>query len=215
MLTRRDHTNSKRGDTLIEVLFAVTVFSLVAVGGLSIMNQGLTTAQRALEITLVRQQIDAQAETLRFMHSSYVAVYRLNGTYAAGTPAREWSTMLTSIKKTEEKRSTPGASAFGTGSDCLSIPDGGFLLNSQNATFIAPGTANVGPAQVYSRVNYISPIVARGEGIWIEAVRSPSNITNSSEPGFVDFHIRACWDSPGQSIPVTLGTIVRLYEPRG
>ena len=215
MLTRRNQANSKRGDTLIEVLFAVTVFSLVAVGGLSIMNQGLTTAQRALEITLVRQQIDAQAETLRFMHSSYVAVYRLNGTYAAGTPAREWSTMLESIKTAEEGEVTPGASAFGTGGACLAIPDGSFLLNSQNATFIAPSTTNVGPAKVYSRVDYTSSVAARGEGIWIEAVRSPSNIANPSEPGFIDFHIRACWDSPGQSIPVTLGTIVRLYEPRG
>ena len=212
MLTRSNQANSKRGDTLIEVLFAVTVFSLVAVGGLSIMNQGLTTAQRALEITLVRQQIDAQAETLRFMHSSYVAAYQSSGTYAAGTPARQWSTMLASITATDSLQ----ASAFGAGSDCPTIPDGSFLLNSQDATFVVPGTANVGPAQVYSRVNYTSSVEARGEGIWIEAVRSRPNVDpTQANVGFIDFHIRACWDSPGQSIPVTLGTIVRLYEPRG
>jgi prepilin-type N-terminal cleavage/methylation domain-containing protein len=66
---------SQKGDTLIEVLFAVTVFSLVAVGSLSIMNQGTTVAQRSLETTLVRQEIDAQAETLRFVHDSYIAAY--------------------------------------------------------------------------------------------------------------------------------------------
>ena len=31
---------NQRGDTIVEVLFAVTVFSLVAVAGLSLMNQG-------------------------------------------------------------------------------------------------------------------------------------------------------------------------------
>jgi hypothetical protein len=47
-------------------------------------------------------------------------------------------------------------------------------------------------------------------GLWIEAV--PSTVTDGT--AFVDFHIRACWDSPGSSAPMTLGTIVRLYEPK-
>lgn len=59
-----------RGDTIIEVILAVAVFSLVAVGAMSIMNHGVAMAQRSLEITLVRQQIDAQAEMLRFVSDS-------------------------------------------------------------------------------------------------------------------------------------------------
>ncbi len=69
-----------RGDTLIEVLFAITIFSLVAVSSMAIMNQGTDTAQRSLEITLVRQEIDAQAETLRFLNASYIA----NASFVAG-----------------------------------------------------------------------------------------------------------------------------------
>ncbi|MBJ58357.1 hypothetical protein CMN24_01415, partial [Candidatus Saccharibacteria bacterium] len=57
----------ERGDTLIEVLFAVTVFSFVVVSSLAIMNQGTAAAQRSLEISLVRQQVDAQADSLRFL----------------------------------------------------------------------------------------------------------------------------------------------------
>lgn len=59
---------AQRGDTLIEVLLSVTIFSMVAVGTMTVMNQGVAIAQQSLEITLVRQQIDAQAEMLRFVH---------------------------------------------------------------------------------------------------------------------------------------------------
>lgn len=95
MLARR-----QRGDTLIEVLFAVTVFSFVVVGALTIMNQGTAASQRALEISLVRQQIDGQAEALRFMHNAYVATYQpgaaFNTTDALTSPAEEWHRMITS-----------------------------------------------------------------------------------------------------------------------
>ena len=58
------------GDTLIEVMLATAVFSAVAVGCLTVMNRGLSIAQQSLESTLVRQQIDAQAEMLRFVHNN-------------------------------------------------------------------------------------------------------------------------------------------------
>ena len=70
------NNKKQRGDTLVEVLFATAVFSLVAVSGLSIMNQGTSTAQRALEITLVRNEINSQAEAIRMLNTSYIAAYR-------------------------------------------------------------------------------------------------------------------------------------------
>ena len=62
-----------RGDTLVEVMFAVAIFGLVAVGAISAMNQGLYSAQTALEVTMARSEIDAQTEALRFIHSAYLA----------------------------------------------------------------------------------------------------------------------------------------------
>lgn len=200
----------KRGDTLIEVLFAVTIFSLVAVGGLSIMNQGTATSQRALEITLVRQQIDAQAEALRFMHASYVNVYKNGATYAPTTPAGQWALMVASINATN----TINASNFGAGSTCPTAPTGSFVINTRRATFVAPSPTLVQPSATFSQVVYntVNNQVVRSEGLWIEAVYADRPSPNV---GFTDFHIRACWTSLGQTIPVTLGTIVRLYEPRG
>ena len=62
----------KRGDTLIEVMFAVAVFGLAAVGAIALMNTGLASVQNSLETTMARQEIDAQAEALRFIHDAYL-----------------------------------------------------------------------------------------------------------------------------------------------
>lgn len=209
-------TFRQQGDTLIEVLFAVTVFSLVAVGGLAIMNQGTATSQRALEISLVRQEIDGQAEALRFLHNSYVSVYQDDSTYPADTPAGQWALMLDSIIETD----SASASDFGAVGLCPTPPAGSFIINTRSATFVDPSEGKISPSEVFSKVEYESigdqSVVRAAEGIWIEAVRSdPTGDVNQANAGFIDFHIRACWDSAGQSEPVTLGTIVRLYEPRG
>ena len=71
--------------------------------------------------------------------------------------------------------------------------------------------ATINDMDTYSKIRY-SNDVAISDGLWIQAVKSP---VIDNQPGFYDFHIRACWNSPGQAVPLTLGTIVRLYEPRG
>lgn len=204
---------TQRGDTIVEVLFAITVFAMVAVGSLAIMNQGIATAQRSLEITLVRQQIDAQAEAIRYIHQAYIGSFQRDSPVTTGTAA-EWKKMTD--KATGKGASSP--SAFGVGGEvCPEAAPGEkpFLLNARTARLwgtpppmISPPGASVPP---FAQIIYNDDSsVNTAFGLWVEAV--PSNTTNG--PGFVDFHIRACWDSTGSSVPVTLGTIVRLYEPR-
>lgn len=210
---RLNTRTAKSGDTIIEVLFAVTVFALVAVGSLTIMNQGTASAQRSLEITLVRQQIDAQAEAIRYIHQSYVAAYQKDSVPATGTAA-EWVKMTNKVTG----KGADTASAFGqTGATCPATTPGQkpFIVNARlaivaNATpaMSAPTGASLPP---FAQVVYNSDSsINQAYGIWVEAV--PSNTTDG--PGFVDFHIRACWDGPTGATPMTLGTIVRLYEPR-
>jgi type II secretory pathway pseudopilin PulG len=205
---------NESGDTIIEVLFAVAVFAMVAVGSLAIMNQGTATAQRSLEITLVRQQLDAQAEAIRYVHQAYIASYQGSGSSPTGTAA-EW------IKMTNKAtgKGADSASDFGltNGTTCPDRAPGQrpFILDARTATvwgstpdMSPPDGASLPP---FSQVIYNDDSsVSRAYGLWVEAVPS----TNSTGPGFVDFHIRACWDAPGGSAPMTLGTIVRLYEPR-
>ena len=63
----------RRGDTLIEVMLSISIFAMVALVTINMMNGGINTAQRTLEYEMARNEIDAQAEALRFVHNSYVS----------------------------------------------------------------------------------------------------------------------------------------------
>jgi type II secretory pathway pseudopilin PulG len=206
------------GDTLIEVLFAVTVFSLVVVSALTLMNQGTATIQRSLEVTLVRQQIDSQADTLRFLQSSYVNSYYSGLTFdtsdgvANTSPAEEFYKI---IQQAALRPAGGGASDLGTTS-CGSPPEYSFIIDTRAARVNTNPTIFSTPETSSMLVYDGSGVLTSSQGLWIEPVRS----VNSSESaqrntGYIDFHIRACWDAPALDQPMNLGTIVRLYEPRG
>ena len=208
--------NRNKGDTLVEVLFAVSVFSLVVVGSLSIMNQGSATAERALEITLVRQQIDSQAEALRYLNSSYITAFSLDpSNIPTDTLAGQWvkikNSLVDSVSGLDDT-TCPTSS---------NIPAKSFILNTKQTTTdsarfnLINGPPSIyEPATTYSQVIYDptkNNSVAKADCIWIEAIRELD--ANKINADYIDFHIYACWQSPGQSNPVTIGTIVRLYEP--
>ncbi len=195
----------QRGDTIVEVLFAVTIFSLVAVSGIALMNKGLSTSQHSLEITAVRHQIDSQAEALRFFHDAYIESYSADASYTANSPAGQYSTILADYTVSQ-------ASPFGGTQVCTLPTDRKFIVDTKTGAIVAsPDRFTL--ADVYAKVSYdTNGALTQSEGLWVEAVRSRPEV--SGGVGFVDFHIRACWDAPGQSVPATLGTIVRLYDPR-
>lgn len=200
----KQKTSADRGDTIIEVLFAITVFSLIAVSSLSLMNQGTAAAQRSLELTLVRQQIDSQAEALRYTQASYVAAYVDSGTYNINTPAGQWRNIV------DTKAHDGDATPFGI---TCAAPAGAFVMNTQT---VRTDDTHFTAADTYARVTYkASPLteIDKAGGIWVEAIKSKS-FNDPAQAPYIDFHIRACWDGPGQSVPMTTGTIVRLYEPR-
>ena len=62
----------KKGDTLIEVTIAIGIFSLIAITIATVMSSGTAGSQNALETLITRQEIDAQADALRFIHESYI-----------------------------------------------------------------------------------------------------------------------------------------------
>lgn len=68
-----------RGDTIVEVTFSIAIFALVAVISINLMNSGLATSQATLEVNLARNEIDSQAEALRFIHNSYLSERELAG----------------------------------------------------------------------------------------------------------------------------------------
>ena len=65
--------NSRRGDSMIEIIFSITVFCVLATAAIAMMNSGVAAAQASLETIMARNEIDAQAEALRFIHNSFLS----------------------------------------------------------------------------------------------------------------------------------------------
>ena len=63
----------KKGDTLIEVTFAISVLSLISVLTIQVMDRDLASIQGAIESEMARNEIDAQAEALRFIQNAYLS----------------------------------------------------------------------------------------------------------------------------------------------
>ena len=72
-MSKVEKQHFKHGDTLVEVMLALTIFASLAVMAIHTMNSGMYQAERAIEITMARNEIDAQAEALRFIQNNYVA----------------------------------------------------------------------------------------------------------------------------------------------
>lgn len=206
-----------RGDTIIEVMVSFALFAVVAVGTLAVMNKGTATAQRSLEITLVRAQIDAQTQALHYIHEAYVASYEKGVTPTTGTAAYEWWDIKTN--RGVVAAAVPQFGQLTAGRCPASLPSNAFIMNAQTARAQTTGLTATAPAgsslPPFSQVLYSSAstpgAITQAYGLAIQAVPST---TSPNGTGFVDFHIRACWDAAGSNVASTIGTIVRLYDPR-
>ncbi len=205
MLKILNHKHAK-GDTIIEVMFAVAVAGLAIVLALAVMNRGVAVAQMTTESTFVRQYIDGQAEALRYLHDAAQDGICLSSYSLATknkTPACAWQAI------TDNEVHTGTAIDFGE-NGCTQVQQngagGGQLFYLQLPTSDSP---DIGASSVknYSSAPLMSdsdPFARPGNnGFWIEAVWP----TNKS---FIDFHINACWEPPYSGPNATLGTLVRL-----
>lgn len=195
----------QRGDTIIELLLAFTVFTLVSVGALAIMNQGINSAQRSLEVALVKQQIDAQAEALRETHREYGAAIE------TGTQS---STAWYQIQRNMADSPNLQLEADGMCNRLNGVASRIFIMNARNGTkpsSVSPVSMTGAPASAppYARVVYSGNNVSSATGIWIEKTTKPAG---HRSPAATDLTIKACWYGPGQTAPMQLQTVLRLYN---
>lgn len=191
--------SASRGDTIIEVLLAFTVFCLIAVLGMNLMNQGTATAQRAMEITQVKQQIDAQVEALRAAQQDYFA--KGGAAPGTGTPADSWKSITT----------LADVSAGTIGNTCSVSSSNGFIMNPVTATkggIISDVNALPAGEAPHAQVQ-LSGATVKSYGIWIEKTKVDG--TNSDSKAY-DFRVRACWYGPGVNSPMQLQSVVRLFD---
>lgn len=113
------HQRTRRGDTIIEIMFAIAVFALVAVISVSVMNLGTATAENALEVVTARNELNAQAEALRFVHSSYISEKTLplrsdltNTQVANGEKYQQYASLWDAIVKNAINPNSNEAASF-------------------------------------------------------------------------------------------------------
>lgn len=188
------YNKNYRGDTIIEIMFATAIASLVIVLALAVMNRSFAQVQMSVETTFVRQSIDSQAEVIRYARDAYL----LDQTVNSGGP-KVWRDIITT------KATTIDPSSFGT----CTPPGSAFFINRKPASDDPSDDAvNIDNLSVSSSYTAAETFARIGQGIWVEAVKG--GVVGG--PQFIDFHIRACWEPPfAGSQNATLGTIVRLY----
>lgn len=227
----------RAGDTLVEVALAIGIFSMVAIAVVSVMTGGTSSAETALETTLAREEIDVQAEALRFVHSAYIA----------GADSDEESPYVELWDKIVEKAIDPSTDNTNyleyAPRTCQEVQDSdtlknhGFIINPRalgsrpSEAYVGYNNDNFKTASTFPRLIYSAndgneslldstgSNLYRAEGIYVIAVKdaSTTQIVGTTSPslssGFYDFYIRTCWYGVGEDTPSTISTVIRLYDP--
>ena len=224
-------TTKRGGDTIVEVLFAVVIFAAIAIGAMAIMNQGMSAAQNTLEHNLVRNNIDSQAELLRHLQNAKLNTIGRGGAGTEQTTdivklAGRWdhivSNLVVSSAAEYDKLERYDQCDFNAVNENAVIANSGdlskvFFIDTQDASVHSYGSNPevFGRPGTFAQVRHIDerPL---SEMIWIQAVQSSPGASSLSETVAYDFHIRACWQGSGPDVDLMkMGTIVRLYMPRG
>lgn len=207
-------SNIKRGDTIVEVIFGFAIFGFVAISVITLMNNGLARGQLALETTLVRNQMDSQAEALRLIHQSALL--------AKSTKSTQGNVMYNNWQLIKSKNN-PNLKPLSLVIDKNSCMD--ITKFNQNAFAIDVRSnflnvlTNLTNAKTYSRLIYgdlnDNNVISKSknllsvQGVWIDVKKINPG---SGEKAYYDFYIRSCWSGPSSKVPTTLETIVRLYD---
>lgn len=187
-----------KGDTLVEVIIAFAIFTLSAVITMTVLNQGVAIARRSLEKSLVRQQIDSQAEILRYIKTSDQNLWQkiVAESNLAVTP------MALSQDRCPTSQTLDSTKSFFVATNHSS----GRLELAQ----ISSSSLNYNEALTHARIDY-SDSPAKAYGVWTQVVKA-ENRGGAGSPDAYDFYIHACWSGVGSNVPMTNGTIVRLYD---
>lgn len=184
--------NRLKGDTVIELMLAFSIFSLAAVSTIAIMNRGVAMSQQSLETSLVRAQMDGQAEMIRYLRD---------------TSHPMWDT----IKSHATTKVAPLSPAI-----CPSANDirdyGGFFIRKGANLELKATPADFGSPATYARIGSDTPGDTKSYGLWVQIARSDAGDETHTITAY-DVYVHACWSSlVTDNVPSTLGTIVRIYD---
>ncbi|MDX1765795.1 MAG: prepilin-type N-terminal cleavage/methylation domain-containing protein [Candidatus Saccharimonadales bacterium] len=169
MLKRLSNTES--GDTLVEVLVATVVLTIILAAAYTIANRSTRINQASIERTEVANQLAEQAELLRAIRTNY----------DPNDPDDHW-------KKVRADYSPD-----------VSIGDHDCQAPGGSPFYLDPFSDPIGKPEPYSFVGGVSND-AYGDifRVWIVSEGSPNDISNTKT---IDdqrtYHIRGCWEGIG------------------
>ncbi len=210
--------NTKRGDTIVEVVFSIAILSFTILSLMLVMQKGSNAVQLSLELNLARNHMNAQAEAIRFINASIQNRERTSEAGQTSEFSSIWRDMVSeaSASVSEWKDMTTVVNGEPV---CREAPSKSFVLDLSNVQSGLQKGSVLTKAEVYPRMVYNNGAdnnkiqtdkrFVRSEGIWVEVERASGS--DAALTDAYDFHIRACWKSVGQSAPITLGTIVRVH----
>jgi len=188
---------TRRGDTLVEVLLATVILSIVLAGAFSLSNQAIQTGQGSLERTEAVNIVREYAESFRFIHGSETDGYQAawDAVLAGASSNRP---TYTDDKYCDTSIANPKYLNFAElGSSPVSAGNlvKGFNLPTTGGRLDYSGATDNNSDDLFA--------------VWFEVYDSdPINA------GTVDIHIRACWDTLGGDSVDRAGAVVRLTETR-
>lgn len=224
----------RKGDTLVEVMLAVGIFSMVAIAVVSVVSGSTSSAQTALEATLAREEIDAQAEAIRFIHDSYLA--DRNG--EDNEYSDIWSNIVGNAAQGIADSYPPASCDDLYSGDNSIFGQNAFVINTHklgkgkaNEVYVKADNGNTfKQASTYPRLVFkgggslaeegTGDTLNSAEGIYVVAVKDSGDtniVTNNnyveSVSAYYDFYIRTCWYGTGDREASTISTVIRLYDP--
>ncbi|MDR0957359.1 MAG: prepilin-type N-terminal cleavage/methylation domain-containing protein [Candidatus Nomurabacteria bacterium] len=187
--------SKQRGDTLIEVLIAITVLGIVVSGVMSIMNRNYVSILNSAERTAVRAEMNSQAELLHYVHSQDSATWEDIKKLAVSDDKNGNINITTRYAITTGNITTPTAGSF-------YMNDRDDISNVKIETGLENNDDSGDGCNPNNRAT-------SGNGIWIDAVKYTGD---SSGKAYYDFYIKACWTPLGSLPQSQSSTIVRIYD---
>jgi prepilin-type N-terminal cleavage/methylation domain-containing protein len=200
---------NQRGDTLIEVLIAITVLGAIVSGCMAVMNRSLISILNSAERTASRADINSQTDLI-----NYVSANRDGSTKdvwdkilklaVAGTPGDDVpNAVKDACILTENSKSTATVKAGSFYLEPTIEPDGSISKVNPPKEGLKIAT---------NGINQSSRAI-RGQGLWVDAIYYKQTATNKQP--YIDFYIKACWVPFGGRASSTANTrsvtVVRIY----
>ncbi|MEX0934386.1 MAG: glycine-rich domain-containing protein, partial [Candidatus Saccharimonadales bacterium] len=182
--------SNSRGETIVEVLLATVILSTVIAGAYTLSTRATRIGQASIERTEVTNHVQSTAEVLRGI------AFERGAAFSRIVSDEEETSFVTDITPVYDEtfcQPTPGSRPF-----YIDLDNVGSTDDDPNTLFNRDVIRAYDPDDIEDDSIY---------NIWIEAYQQDAN--------YIDFHIRACWQSITGPDFNRSGAVSRLYIGSG